>query len=89
VRVDPEIQRQMDELQAEHDALRGPSLMDAHRDKKREAKAEAKAKGGARGWNRDKDLDAGRKVDKNNLKNLMNGAAGLKDKFSATGAATM
>jgi hypothetical protein len=82
--VDPEVQRQMEELQREHDEMRGPSLMDLHRDKKQMEKEEkAKAKGGKWDWSR-KELDAGRRVDKNNLKNLMNGKEGLRDKFQGS-----
>ena len=45
---------------------------------------QAKAKGGAYGWSRDKDLDAGRRVDKNNLNNLMAGKKALEDKFAGS-----
>jgi len=83
-KIDPEVQRQMEELQREHDEIRGPSLMDLHRDKKQQEKEEkAKAKGEKWGWSR-KDLDSGRRVDKNNLKNLMNGKEGLRDKFQGS-----
>jgi len=89
-RVDPEQAREMEELRKQHDAARGPSLMDAHRAKTQTAKEEKKkAAGGKYGWSRDKDLDSDRKVDKNNLKSLMNGAAGLNDKFASTGASRM
>ena len=65
--------------------MRGPSLMDAHREKVRSQKEEkAKAKGGGYGWSRDKDLEAGRRVDKNNLNNLMAGKKALNDKFAGS-----
>ena len=38
--VDPKIQAEMEELQRKHDAMRGPSLMDAHREKVRVQKEE-------------------------------------------------
>jgi len=78
--VDPEVQAEMEALQRKHDELRGPSLMDVHRGKVQAAKEE-KANEKGYGWSR-KDLDAGRRVDKNNLKNLMGGKEALKDKFA-------
>ena len=46
------------------------------------SKKAAKQNKGAYGWNRDKDLDAGRRVDKDALKVILGGGGNeLKDKF--------
>jgi hypothetical protein len=83
VPVHPAVQAEMDAIMDLHREARGPSLIEQHRLKKAEEKAEAE-KGGKAGWkwSRDKDLDDGRRVDKNNLNMIMGGAASnLKDKF--------
>jgi hypothetical protein len=81
--VDPAVQAEMDAIMDLHRQARGPSLLEQHRLKKSEEKAEAEKGGKAEWkWSRDKDLDDGRRVDKNNLKMIMGGAASnLKDKF--------
>ena len=81
--MDPQIQAQVEAIYAAHNEARGPSLMDQHRVKVTEERA-AKAADGKEGfgWNRDKDLDAGRRVDKEALKMILGGASNeLKDKF--------
>jgi len=89
VPIHPAVQRELDKIMQAHDEARGPSLMDQHRDKRtkeKEAAAAAAANGG-RGkknfnWSRDKDLDEGRRVDKDALRMVLGGAAdGLKTKF--------
>jgi Protein of unknown function (DUF3752) len=82
--MDPKIQAEVDAIYAAHREARGPSLMDQHRGKVAEEKAAkaAAAQGGGFGWNRDKDLDAGRRVDKDALNMILGGAGSeLKDKF--------
>lgn len=86
--VHPAIQRELDKIIAAHEEARGPSLMEQHRQKvatqKEAAAAEAAARGSKKNWdwNRDKDLDAGRRVDKDALRMVLGGAAdGLKTKF--------
>jgi hypothetical protein len=79
--VDPSMQAEVDAIIQAHKNARGPSLMDKHREGKAAEKA-AKAEEGGFKWSRDKDLDDGRRVDKEALKLLMGGASGvLKDKF--------
>ena len=79
----PALQAEMDAIMDLHRQARGPSLFEQHRLKKSVENAEAKKGGKAEWkWSRDKDLDAGRRVDKNNLNMIMGGAASnLKDKF--------
>jgi hypothetical protein len=81
--VDPSVQAEVDAIMEMQREARGPSLMEQHRLKRAEEKAEAAKEGKADWkWSRDKDLDAGRRVDKNALNMVMGGAAGnLKDKF--------
>jgi len=81
--MDPSVQAEVDAIMEMQREARGPSLIEQHRIKIAEEKAEA-AKGGKEEWkwSRDKDLDAGRRVDKNALNMVMGSAAGnLKDKF--------
>lgn len=81
--VDPSVQAEVDAIMELQREARGPSLMEQHRMKKAEEKAAAAKDGKSEWkWSRDKDLDAGRRVDKNALNMVMGGAAGnLKDKF--------
>ena len=80
--VDPAIQSEIDAIRQAHDESRGPSLLDLHREKKAEDAMQAAGKKSSWKWDRDKDLDSGRKVDKNAL-NMLFGSAGndLKSKF--------
>ena len=58
--------------------------MDVHREKKRQVAAELEKSTGSEPWkwNRDKDLDAGRRVDKDALNMILGGAGkDLKSKF--------
>ena len=83
VPLDPKIKAEMDAIIQAHTHARGPSLIDQHREKKTEEKLREKSKGkGEWKWNRDDDLDNGRKVDKNHLHMVLGGAATeLKNKF--------
>jgi Protein of unknown function (DUF3752) len=75
----------MDAIMKAHQDARGPSLMDQHKATKRKEKEAAAAKSAGKvdwKWNRDDDLDAGRRVDKDALGMILGGAAdNLKTKF--------
>lgn len=78
----PAIQAEMDAIKKAHEEARGPSLIDQHRAKKQQEKAEAASKKEEWNWKRDRDLDAGRRVDKDALHMVLGGAAdNLKTKF--------
>ena len=80
--VHPAIQAEMDKIMKAHQDARGPSLMEEHRAKKQQEKQEAAGKDKAWKWSREKDLDAGRRVDKDALHMVLGGAAdNLKTKF--------
>ena len=88
--MNPEIKREVDSIVNAHQAARGPSLVEQHRERIAEEKA-AKALGSAKGkkgsdWNWSKDdLDSGRRVDKNYLHMVMGGATTeLKSKFQGS-----
>ena len=73
---------QVNAIQKAYEESRGPSLIDAHRQKLQELKEQQKDKKQDFKWSRDKNLDDGRRVDKNNLHNLLGGAqTELKSKF--------
>lgn len=88
--MNPEIKRQVDSIMDAHKAARGPSLIEQHREQiaqEKAAKAAASANGKAgSNWNwSKKDLDAGRRVDKNYLHMVMGGATtDLKNKFQGS-----
>lgn len=80
--IHPAIQAEMDAIMEAHNAARGPSMFEQHRAKKQQEKKEAT--GGKQGWkwNRERDLDEGRRVDKDALHMVLGGAAdNLKTKF--------
>jgi Protein of unknown function (DUF3752) len=79
-----------DEIQAirnVYEASRGPSLMEQHQQAKREAqqaKNSAASQSSSWQWNRDKDIDAGRRVDTNALNMILGGASSdLQTKFQS------
>eukprot|EP00535_Pseudo-nitzschia_heimii_P009935 CAMPEP_0197176930 /NCGR_PEP_ID=MMETSP1423-20130617/2704_1 /TAXON_ID=476441 /ORGANISM="Pseudo-nitzschia heimii, Strain UNC1101" /LENGTH=623 /DNA_ID=CAMNT_0042626387 /DNA_START=248 /DNA_END=2119 /DNA_ORIENTATION=+ len=84
--VHPAVQAEMDAIMQAHENARGPSLMDLHQSKKAQEKELASNnQHGKKKWNwtRNKDLDAGRRVDKDALGMIMGGAAeNLKTKFA-------
>mmetsp|Transcript_27147 Transcript_27147/g.40823 ORF Transcript_27147/g.40823 Transcript_27147/m.40823 type:complete len:629 (+) Transcript_27147:87-1973(+) len=88
--MNPEIKREVDSIMDAHKAARGPSLVDQHREQiaqEKAAKAMASSNGKAgSNWNwSKKDLDAGRRVDKNYLHMVMGGATKeLKNKFQGS-----
>ena len=80
--VHPAIQAEIDAIMDAHSSARGPSLIDQHRAKKEEERQSKSGKPAEWKWSRDKDLDAGRRVDKDALAMVLGGAAdNLKDKF--------
>lgn len=82
--VDPQMQQEIDALRQAHEESRGPSLLEEHRHHKQEEK-KARTNNKTWKWDRDSDLDSGRRVDKEAL-NLMLGGAGrdLKSKFQSS-----
>lgn len=82
--LDPAVEAEIRRIMQAHEQARGPSLMEIHQQKKEEAE---RAAGTAKGstswkWNRDKDLDFGRSVDKNALDRVYgNASTDLKSKF--------
>ena len=80
--MDPKIKAEMDAIMQAHTDARGPTLVEQHRLKKKQEKEEKAGKKGQWNWNRDKDLDSGRRVDKNALHMVLGGASeDLKKKF--------
>jgi hypothetical protein len=82
-RRDSKIQAEIDSILQAHEDARGPSLVELHRQKKaQDATKSTGKKDESWKWDRDKDLDSGRRVDKANL-NLVLGGAGsdLKNRF--------
>jgi hypothetical protein len=82
--IHPAVQAEMDAILQAHQDARGPSLMDQHRAIKSKER-EAAASGGKKKdfqWSRDKNLDDGRRVDKDALGMILGGASdNLKTKF--------
>lgn len=80
--IHPAVQAEMDAIMQAHQAARGPSLFNQHRAAKSEEKQREAGQKQGWEWNREKDLDAGRKVDKDALHMVLGGAAdNLKTKF--------
>lgn len=79
--INPEILAEVESIQRAYEESRGPSLLDAHRQKVQESKQQAAAKKEWK-WSRDKNLEDGRRVDKNALHMVLGGASTeLKSKF--------
>lgn len=80
--VDPSVQAEIDAIMRAHEEARGPSLLEIHRQTKMEANRGGGESNKSWKWARDKDLDAGRRVDKNALNMILGGASkDLKSKF--------
>ena len=80
-------QAEVDAIRRQVEEARGPTLIDQHRQKRAEEKEAARQSGKDKdfNWNRDRDLDAGRRVDKDHLHMVLGGAKeGLKDKFQGS-----
>ena len=71
VAINPEVLAEVSAIQQAYAESRGPSLLDAHRQSQKEAKESASKEWT---WNRDKNLDDGRRVDKNALHMVLGGA---------------
>lgn len=83
--IDPNIQVEIDQIRNAYEEARGPSLLEEHKARKALEKAEKAVLDKEWKWNRDKDLDQGRRVDKNALKMMLGGAEqGLKSKFHSS-----
>ena len=81
--IDAEVLEEVNAIQRAYEQSRGPSLLDAHRQKQHETKESEKGKKDDWKWNRDKNLDDGRRVDKNALHLVMgNASTELKNKFA-------
>jgi len=80
-------QAEVDAIRRQVEEARGPTLIDQHRQKRADEKEAARKSGKDKdfNWNRDRDLDAGRRVDKDHLHMVLGGAKdGLKDKFQGS-----
>lgn len=81
--INPEIMAEVQAIQQAYQESRGPSLLDAHRQNKAQQQQQDK-KSGEWKWNREKNLDDGRRVDKNALHMVLGGASTeLKSKFQS------
>lgn len=82
--VNPKIKAEMEAIMQAHSDSRGLSLVEQHRQEKAQAQKEKESTGdNSWTWSRDKDLDSGRRVDKNALNMVYGGAAdNLKKKFA-------
>jgi Protein of unknown function (DUF3752) len=85
--IDPKVQAEIRAIREAYEDSRGPSLMDQHRDTIKQRHAQEKSAGknsSSWKWDRDKDLDAGRRVDKEALGMILGGAGSdLKKKFQS------
>lgn len=83
--INPQVLEEVNAIQKAYEQSRGPSLFDAHRQKVQEAKEQQKGKKEEWKWSRDKNLDDGRRVDKNALHMVLGGASTeLKSKFQGS-----
>jgi len=81
--INPEVLAEVHAIQQAYQESRGPSLLDAHRQSKAQQQQQDK-KSGEWKWNREKNLDDGRRVDKNALHMVLGGASTeLKSKFQS------
>lgn len=84
--INPDVLDEVNAIQRAYEQSRGPSLLDAHRQKTLESKLKKQQqKGNEFTWSRDKNLEDGRRVDKNALHQVMGGAkTELKSKFQGS-----
>jgi hypothetical protein len=82
--INREVLEEVHAIQKAYEQSRGPSLLDAHRQKLQESKQ--KQQGSKEWtWNRDKNLDDGRRVDKDALHMVLGGASTeLRSKFQGS-----
>jgi hypothetical protein len=89
--LDPAVRAEIEQIMQAHEQSRGPSLMEMHQQKKKAEKDAAAIAATNRGsssrkaawkWNRDRDLESGRGVDRNALNRVYGEASSdLKNKF--------
>ncbi|KAL3792600.1 hypothetical protein HJC23_005570 [Cyclotella cryptica] len=81
--INPEVLAEVNAIHQAYEESRGPSLLDAHRQQQEELKRQQQGqKAHEWKWSRDKNLDDGRRVDKNALHLVLGGAkTELKTKF--------
>ena len=80
--VNPKLLEEVNAIQRAYEQSRGPSLIDAHRQKQQELKQQQQGQKTDWKWSREKNLDDGRRVDKNALHQVLGGASTeLKSKF--------
>lgn len=81
--INPEVLAEVNAIQKAYEESRGPSLLDAHRQQQQDLKEQQQGrKAKDFQWSRDKNLDDGRRVDKNALHQVLGGASTeLKSKF--------
>jgi hypothetical protein len=84
--INPEVLDEVNAIQRAYEQSRGPSLLDAHRQKTLESKIQQQQqRGNEFTWSRDKNLEDGRRVDKNALHQVKGGAkTELKSKFQGS-----
>ena len=81
--INPEVLAEVHAIHQAYQESRGPSLLDAHRQSKAQQQQQDK-KSEEWKWNREKNLDDGRRVDKNALHMVLGGASTeLKSKFQS------
>ena len=81
--INPEVLAEVQAIQQAYQESRGPSLLDAHRQSKIQQQQPDKTSEDWK-WNREKNLDDGRRVDKNALHMVLGGASTeLKNKFQS------
>jgi Protein of unknown function (DUF3752) len=85
--IDPKVQAEIRAIREAYEDSRGPSLMDQHREATKQRLAQEQSAGknsSSWKWDREKDLDAGRRVDKEALGMILGGAGSdLKNKFQS------
>ncbi|KAL7540125.1 hypothetical protein ACHAXR_010942 [Thalassiosira sp. AJA248-18] len=83
--INPEVLEEVNAIQKAYEESRGPSLLDAHQQMQHETKQQQQGQKKDWKWSRDKDLDDGRRVDKNALHLVLGGASTeLKSKFQGS-----
>jgi Protein of unknown function (DUF3752) len=82
--MDPNIEAEIRAVREAYEETRGPSLIDQHREARKQQQYNDTINSSSWQWNRDKDLDAGRRVDKDALGMILGGAGSdLKNKFQS------
>ncbi|KAL9180063.1 hypothetical protein ACHAXT_008033 [Thalassiosira profunda] len=85
--INPKVLEEVSAIQRAYEESRGPSLFDEHRQKQHDLKQKQQHDGQKKDWkwNREKNLEDGRRVDKNALHMVLGGASTeLKSKFQGS-----